>query len=127
MGWLPPSVLHWPRYEGREATVRAEGRAVLLGFLGCERSAERFHLPAIARLTNARLTAAYDARPEQRQRIARMAPGCRNFDTPEALLAARVVDAVIVASPQDSQASLAVMALGAGVPVLIEPPLAASL
>jgi len=56
-----------------------------------------------------------------------MAPGCRPFDTPEALLAARVVDAVIVASPQDSQASLAVMALGAGVPVLIEPPLAASL
>jgi predicted dehydrogenase len=101
--------------------------AVLLGFLGCERSAERFHLPAIARLTNARLTAAYDARPEQRQRIARMAPGCRPFDTPEALLAARVVDAVIVASPPGSQASLAVMALGAGVPVLIEPPLAASL
>jgi len=56
-----------------------------------------------------------------------MAPGCRPFETPEALLAARVVDAVIVDSPPDRQASLAVMALGAGVPVLIQPPLAASL
>ena len=100
---------------------------MLLGLLGCGRSAERFQVPAIARLANARLTAVYDPLPEQRQRVARMAPGCRPFDSPEGLLEARVVDAVLVAAPPDSHAAFGVMALGAGVPVLIEPPLAASL
>jgi predicted dehydrogenase len=43
------------------------------------------------------------------------------------LLEARVVDGILIASPLESHASLAVKALAAGLPVLIEPPLAASL
>jgi len=84
-------------------------------------------VPAIARLTNARLTAAFDELPERSRLLARSAPGCRAFDSAEALLEARVVDAVLIASPLESHAILAVKALGAGLPVLIEPPLAASL
>jgi predicted dehydrogenase len=98
-----------------------------LGLLGCGPAAERSYVPAIARLTNARLTAAYDEAADRSRRLARSAPGCRAFDSAEALLNARVVDAVLIASPLESRASLAVKALGAGLPVLIEPPLAASL
>jgi myo-inositol 2-dehydrogenase/D-chiro-inositol 1-dehydrogenase len=101
--------------------------AVLIGILGCGRAAERLHVPALARLPDARLTAAYDPRPERRDLIARAAPGCRAFASAEALLAARVVDAVIVASPPETHAELAILTLRAGLPVLVEKPLAPSL
>jgi predicted dehydrogenase len=107
-------------------TPHASG-AVLLGLLGCGRVAERFHVPAMARLRNARLTPAYDPSPERARLVARLAPGCRAFDSAEALLEARVVDAVVIASRPDSRGTLAVKALGAGLPVLIEPPMAASM
>jgi predicted dehydrogenase len=55
-----------------------------------------------------------------------MAPGCRPVPSPEALFETRAVDAVIVAAPLAKRASLAVQSLGAGVPVLIDPPMAAS-
>jgi predicted dehydrogenase len=101
--------------------------AVLIGILGCGRAAERLHIPALARLPDARLTAAYDPLPERRDLVARAAPGCRAFASAEALLAARVVDAVIVASPPETHAELAILALQAGLPVLVEKPLAPSL
>jgi predicted dehydrogenase len=78
-------------------------------------------------LTNARLTAAFDELPDRSRLIARQAPGCRPFDSADALLDARVADAVLVAGPLETRASLAVKALGSGLPVLIEPPMAASL
>jgi len=99
---------------------------VLLGLLGCGRAAERFYSPAIGRLTNARLTAAYDPQADRRQFIARSAPGCRPFDSVEALIEARVVDAVVIAAPANAHGTLAVRALGAGLPVLLDPPLASS-
>jgi myo-inositol 2-dehydrogenase/D-chiro-inositol 1-dehydrogenase len=101
--------------------------AVLIGILGCGRAAERLHIPALARLPDARLTAAYDPLPERRDLVARAAPGCRAFASAEALLAARVVDAVIVASPPETHAELAILTLQAGLPVLVEKPLAPSL
>jgi predicted dehydrogenase len=101
--------------------------AVLFGILGCGRAAERLHLPALARIPGARLTAAYDPGPERRDLIARAAPGCRAFESVEALLAARVVDAVIVASPQETHAELTIKALQAGVPALVDAPLASTL
>jgi predicted dehydrogenase len=101
--------------------------AVLIGILGCGRAAERLHLPALQRIGEARLTAAYDPLPERRDLIARAAPGCRPFASAEALLAARVVDAVIVAAPPEAHAELAELALRARLPVLIEKPLATSL
>ena len=101
--------------------------AVLVGILGCGRAAERLHLPALARIPDARLTAAYDPGPERRDLIARAAPGCRAFDSAEALLSARVVDAVIVASPPETHAELTVLALQAGVPALVDAPLTPSL
>ena len=101
--------------------------AVLIGILGCGRAAERLHLPSLARIRDARLTAAYDPGPERRDLIARAAPGCRPFDSAEALLSARVVDAVIVASPPETHADLTVRALQAGVPALVDAPLTPTL
>jgi predicted dehydrogenase len=101
--------------------------SVLIGILGCGRAAERLHLPALAGIRDARLTAAYDPGPERRELIARAAPGCRPFESAAALLAARLVDAVIVSSPPDTHADLAVQALRAGVPVLVDAPLAPTL
>jgi predicted dehydrogenase len=101
--------------------------AILLGILGCGRAAERLHLPALAQVRDARLTAAYDPLPERRDLIARAAPGCRTFGSAEELLAARGVDAVIVSSPPETHAVLAELALRAGMPVLVEKPLAVSL
>jgi predicted dehydrogenase len=101
--------------------------AVLFGILGCGRAAERLHVPALARITGARLTAAYDPGPERRDLITRAAPGSRAFDSAEALLAARVVDAVIVSSPLETRAELAIKALQAGIPALIDAPLTLSL
>ena len=49
------------------------------------------------------------------------------FGSVEALLAARVVDAVIVASPQETHAELTIKALQAGVPPSVDAPLAPSL
>jgi predicted dehydrogenase len=105
-------------------TVRG---TVLIGILGCGRAAEQLYLPALARIADARLTAAYDPGPERRELIARAAPGCRPFDTAEALLSARVVDAVIVSSPAETHADLAVLALQARVPVLVDVPLTTTL
>lgn len=101
--------------------------AVLIGLLGCGRAAERLHVPAILETRGARLVAASDPVAERRQLIARAAPGCRAFATPEELFAARGVDAVIVASPPDTHATLAGLALRAGLPALVETPLATSL
>jgi predicted dehydrogenase len=100
---------------------------VLLGLLGCGPVARRYIVPAIGRLTSARLTAVFDDLPEPRQSVARSASGCRAFDSVDAMLAARVVDGVVVAGPIESRASLTVRALGAGLPALVVPPIAASI
>ena len=100
---------------------------VLIGILGCGRAAERLYLPALARIPDARLTAAFDPGPERRELIARAAPGCRPFAAAEALLSARVVDAVIVSSPPETHAELSVLALRAGVSALIDAPLTTTL
>jgi predicted dehydrogenase len=101
---------------------------VLLGLLGCGPRAEHIHLPAMRALSTVRLTAAYDPSVERRDAVARLAPGCRSVSSPEALFETRVVDAVIIAAPVAKRAALAVQSLGAGagIPVLIDPPMAAS-
>jgi len=101
--------------------------AVLIDMVGCGRASERLHVPAILGTRGARLVAASDPVAERRQRVARAAPGCRTFATAEELFVARGVDAVIVASPPDTHARLAGLALRAGLPALVETPLATSL
>lgn len=84
-------------------------------------------MPAALRLKGVRLTAAYDPVAARREAVARLAPGCRPVASAEALFEARVVDAVIVAADRGSRAGLAVQALEARLPVLLEAPPAATI
>jgi predicted dehydrogenase len=101
--------------------------AVLIGLLGCGPSAIRLYLPAARRLGSVRITAAYDPVPARREAAARLSPGCRPVATAEALFESRVVDAVIVAGDLASRAGLAVQALGARLPVLMDTPPASTI
>lgn len=71
----------------------------------------------------AHLSAVCDADPE---RAAAAAQGARVFSDPLALVAAPEVEAVVVASPDATHASLALACLEKGKPVLLEKPIASS-
>lgn len=100
---------------------------VRLGLIGCGRAAERLHVPAIGRATATRLAGVFDPARSRRELIASGHAGCRVFESPEALVDSGQVDAVIVASPSESHVDMASLALRAGLPVLVEKPLAGSL
>jgi predicted dehydrogenase len=98
-----------------------------LGLVGCGRAAERYYVPAFAGLREARLVAVADPLPERRRLIASSIPGCVGFSSADALLQRGTVDAVIVATPPATHTVVATLALRAGLPVLVEKPLAPSL
>jgi myo-inositol 2-dehydrogenase/D-chiro-inositol 1-dehydrogenase len=100
--------------------------ALPLGLIGCGRIAEHFYLGALAGLSEARLAAAADPRPERRRLIIDRVPGCAGFASAEELLAGGKVAAVVIATPTKTHAAIASLALKAGLPALIEKPLAAS-
>jgi len=97
-----------------------------LAIFGCGRAAERLYLPALAHVPEARLVAAFDPVAARRELIAGATPDCRAFASAEALLQSAHVDAAIVASPPETHLAAAALAMCAGVPVLIEKPLATS-
>jgi myo-inositol 2-dehydrogenase/D-chiro-inositol 1-dehydrogenase len=102
-------------------------RPVRLGLLGCGRAAERLHVPAIGPATATRLAGVFDPLRSRRELIASSQAGCGVFESAEALVASGEIDAVIVASPAESHVAMASLALCAGLPVLIEKPVAGSL
>jgi len=100
--------------------------ALSLGLIGCGRVAERFYLAALPRLNEARLVAVADPRPERRQLIASRSPGCVAYASAEELIAQARVAAIVIAVPTAMHATIATLALRAGIPVLVEKPLASS-
>jgi predicted dehydrogenase len=97
-----------------------------LAIFGCGRAAERLYVPALAHVPEARLVAAFDPVAARRELIAGATADCRAYASAEALLQNAHVDAVIVASPPETHLAAATLALCAGVPVLVEKPLATS-
>jgi len=96
-----------------------------IGLVGLGDIAVRGHLPAILREPRASLVAVADADPD---RLAHHAPeGVSATTSPESLFADPAVDAVVIATPPDVTAGLAVAALEAGKFVLAEKPLASTL
>ena len=95
-----------------------------LGVLGCGRVFERFHLPAIARVSTVALVAAYDIDPARLGSAAVYAPSPSTFTTVDALLAESGVEAVLILTPPATHADLTVRALEAGMHVLVEKPMA---
>ena len=98
-----------------------------IGLIGCGRAAERYYLPAFARVAEARLVAVADPLAERRDLIASGLAGCMAFPSAEALLEKARVAALIVATPPATHIPLAMRAVRAGIPVLVEKPLAPSM
>jgi predicted dehydrogenase len=84
------------------------------------------HRPALGVLKEPRLVAVADPLPERRTLLASGTPGCRAFASAEALLQEVQVAAVIIATPPETHAALAALALRSGIPVFVEKPLALS-
>jgi len=84
----------------------------------------RNHVRTVAGLAEGELAAVCDTDPKVRERIARQYPGALVTADVAALLG--VVDAVIVASPAATHATVARQAVEAGKPVLVEKPFALS-
>ncbi|MBV9750121.1 MAG: Gfo/Idh/MocA family oxidoreductase [Acetobacteraceae bacterium] len=78
-------------------------------------------------VAGADLVAVQDADSERARRVARDCDAGRVFDTASQLIADPAVDAVIVASPDETHASLVIACLEQGKPVLCEKPLADTL
>jgi myo-inositol 2-dehydrogenase/D-chiro-inositol 1-dehydrogenase len=78
----------------------------------------------VSSVARAQLVAVCDADGDRARVVAANAPGCRVETDPEGLIGAPDVDAVLVASPDDSHAGFVVLCLQHGKPVLCEKPLA---
>ncbi len=80
------------------------------------------HVRTLAAMADADLAVVCDASAAIRERIARQHPGVTVTDAPADLL--RAVDAVVIASPAPTHAGLALQAVEAGIPALVEKPFA---
>jgi len=79
---------------------------------------------AFDQVEGCRLVACADPSPEMRARFAENFPGTDGFDSAEALVDSGKVDAVVVAVPTGLHCAAASTALNAGIPVLVEKPMA---
>lgn len=99
-----------------------------IGLVGCGRAAEKLYIPALAALqAEAQVTAVADPLAERRELLASHFVGSVTFDSVEALLESADLDAVIITTPPDTHVAVAALALQAGIPALVEKPLAPSL
>ena len=99
-------------------------RPLRLGVLGCGRVYERFHLPAILRTPSIQLIAACDADPARMGWAAEHTPSPARFTSLAELLARSEIEALLVLTPPESHAEVALQALQAGLHVLVEKPMA---
>ena len=97
-----------------------------VGLIGYGLAGSVFHAPLIAATPGMRLAAVVTRAPERVARVAEDHPGARVEADAEALIASGTVDLVVVASPNRTHVPLARAAIRAGVPVLVDKPLAAA-
>ncbi|HEY3258681.1 MAG TPA: Gfo/Idh/MocA family oxidoreductase [Pseudonocardiaceae bacterium] len=97
-----------------------------VGLLGYGLAGSVFHAPLIATTEGLRLDAVVTANPQRRAQVLRDHPQARVMDSAEQLLASDSVDLVVVATPNRSHVPLARLAVQAGLPVVVDKPLAAT-
>ncbi|MFI7098500.1 Gfo/Idh/MocA family oxidoreductase [Streptomyces sp. NPDC050161] len=98
-----------------------------VGLIGYGLAGSVFHAPLIA-TTDDLVVDTVSTRSPQRQAQARAEhPGVRTVDTPEAVIdRAGALDLIVLASPNKTHVPLATAALEAGLPVVVDKPLAAT-
>jgi scyllo-inositol 2-dehydrogenase (NADP+) len=98
-----------------------------VGLVGYGLAGSAFHAPLIATTPGLRLATVATSSPGRRAQLAAEHPGARAVDDAEQLLAdPSALDLVVVASPNDSHVPVARAALEAGLPVVVDKPLAAT-
>lgn len=86
----------------------------------------KLHAETLQGLEGAQLAALVEPDPTRREAMARDFPHTPLFSSLEKLIAARAADAVIIATRADTHVPLAITAMEAGLPVLVEKPVAES-
>lgn len=83
------------------------------------------HIDTLTKVPGMELTAVADPAPASKALAD--THQVRHFDTVDDLLSARIADAVVIASPNDTHVPIARQVLAAGLPILLEKPVANSL
>ena len=97
-----------------------------VGVIGCGAVTHYCHLPALLRIPGVTVAAVADPDESFRNRAVK-AVGCPAFKSAEFLLANSDVDAVIIATPPHTHASIGTMAARAGKAIYLEKPIATAL
>ncbi|MBC3841019.1 Gfo/Idh/MocA family oxidoreductase [Streptacidiphilus sp. 4-A2] len=98
-----------------------------VGLIGYGLAGAAFHAPLIATTPGLRLHTVATADPQRRARLAADHPRARAVDNAEQLLAdPAALDLVVIASPNDTHVPLSRAALEAGLPVVVDKPIAAT-
>ncbi|MFI1971737.1 oxidoreductase [Streptomyces cinnamoneus] len=98
-----------------------------VGLIGYGLAGSVFHAPLVAATDGLVLDTVVTANPERQQQALAEHPQVRTADTADALLArAGELDLVVIASPNRTHVPLARAALEAGLPVVVDKPLAAT-
>lgn len=99
---------------------------IKIGIIGCGKIAQQRHIPEYVDNPNAELTAYYDLNLERSRELA-VQFGGKAYESYEALLQSKDVDAVSVCTANFSHAEITIAALKAGKHVLCEKPMATTL
>ena len=97
-----------------------------VGLLGYGLAGRVFHAPLITATEGLRLVAVVTTDPERRAQVLQDHPGTRLFDRSDDLIGSGDVDLVVVATPNRSHVAMAMLAVQAGLPVVVDKPLAAT-
>ena len=108
-----------PRTSGR-----AGGHTLKIGVIGVGGMGARGHIRSYHDSPHARIVAVCDADPARAREVADRTAIPHAFDDYRALLALKEVDAVAIATPNDSHCAITLAALAAGKHVMCEKPLA---
>lgn len=96
-----------------------------VGLLGYGIAGSVFHAPLIASTPGLTLDAVVTANPERQQQVGQDHPGATVLGTADELFN-RELDLVVVATPNRTHVPLALAALRAGRPVVVDKPIAAT-
>src|SRR5262245_35660501 len=104
--------------------MKYASQTLSVGIIGAGGMGTRHALNLHRAVGSARVAAIYDLDQDRARQVAGMCGESLVFDDPEGLINDPHVDAVVIASPDDTHATLALACLQADKPVLSEKPLA---